>query len=61
MRETGWPVTAWLMEPALEKERRALPHRLCRPEGPGLLLRQGPQGPVGLAGSEAQAEAGEEP
>ncbi|XP_009997899.1 PREDICTED: peroxisomal biogenesis factor 16 [Chaetura pelagica] len=29
------------MEPALEKQRRSLPHRLRSPKGPGLLLRRG--------------------
>lgn len=57
----GWPVTGWLMEPALERERRSLPHRLRRPKGPGLLLRHGLKDTARLGGSAAHAEPGEEP
>lgn len=44
------------MEPALEMERRSLPHHLRRPKGPGLLLRGGPKDTARLGGSTAHAK-----
>lgn len=37
---------------AIVRECRSLLHQLCRPKGPGLLLRYGPQGHCRLAGAQ---------